>query len=143
METSDATQNERYAAFRHGAFTRYWLARALTSFATQIVSVAVGWQIYDLTRNPFDLGLVGIIQFAPALLLSLVPGAVAGRFGRRMIMGLSIGLEAVCACALFLLTMRGLGSVVPVFVVLGIFGVARAFLGPSSASLIANLVPSK
>jgi hypothetical protein len=69
-----AAPDPRYAAFRHGSFLRYWLARFSTTFATQIVSVAVGWQIYDLTRDPFDLGLVGIIQFAPSLLLVLVTG---------------------------------------------------------------------
>lgn len=144
METTEApVVHARYAAFRHSAFTRYWLARAFASFATQIVSVAVGWQIYDLTRDPFDLGLVGIIQFAPSLLLFLVTGAVADRFGRRMIMGLSVTLEAICASILLILTLRGLSSALPVFVVLAVFGVARAFLGPASASLIANLVPAK
>ena len=131
----------RYAAFRHGAFLRYWLARFMATFSTQIVSVAVGWQIYDLTRDPFDLGLVGIIQFAPSLLLVLVTGAVADRFGRRLIMGLSAGLECLCALALLLLTLRGLTGVGEVFAVLAVFGIARAFFAPASASLVANLVP--
>ena len=51
---------------------RFWSARVLTTFATQIVSVAVGWQIYDLTRNPLDLGIADIVQFLPSLLLVLV-----------------------------------------------------------------------
>src|SRR5690606_38957594 len=103
----------------------------------------VGWQIYDLTRDPFDLGLVGIIQFAPSLLLVLVTGAAADRFGRRMIMGVATGLEALCALALLVLTMRGLEGVSAVFVVLAVFGVARAFFAPASASLVANLVPAE
>ena len=131
----------RYAAFRHGPFLRYWLARFMATFATQIVSVAVGWQIYDITRDPFDLGLVGIVQFAPALLLVLVTGAVADRFGRRLIMSVSAALEAVCAAALLVLSFRGLVSPVPIFVVLAFFGVVRAFFGPASSSLVANLVP--
>jgi MFS family permease len=131
----------RYAAFRHGAFFRYWSARLGYSFATQIVSVAVGWQIYDLTRDPFDLGLVGIIQFTPALLLVLVTGATADRFGRRMIMGLSGCLETLCAVAILTLTIRGLEGPGPIFVILAMFGVARAFMGPASQSLVANLVP--
>ena len=81
--------DQRFAAFRHGAFLRYWSARFLTTFAAQIVSVAVGWQIYDLTRDPFDLGLVGIVQFLPSLLLVLVTGVVADRFGRRLIMAMA------------------------------------------------------
>jgi MFS family permease len=143
MNDTTSPNVERYAAFRHGPFTRYWLARFLTTFSTQIVSVAVGWQIYDLTRDPFDLGLVGIIQFAPSLALVLVTGAVADRFGRRLIMGLSASLEAVCAVALVLLTVRGLAGPGPIFAVLALFGFARAFFGPASASLVANLVPEK
>ncbi|WP_011582683.1 MULTISPECIES: MFS transporter [Chelativorans] len=144
METAEiSSPDDRYIAFRHGAFTLYWVARLLASFATQIVSVAVGWQIYDLTRNPFDLGLVGLVQFAPSLMLFLVTGAVADRFGRRMIMGLSAALEGACALALLLLTLRGLDSVLPVFATLAVFGTARAFMGPASSSLIANLVPAE
>lgn len=141
--TASATDSPdtRYAAFRHGPFLRYWLARFMATFATQIVSVSVGWQIYDITRDPFDLGLVGIVQFAPALLLVLVTGAVADRFGRRLIMSVSAALEAVCAAALLVASFRGLVSPVPIFVVLAFFGVVRAFFGPASSSLVANLVP--
>ena len=140
---TDPLSDDRYAAFRHSAFARYWAARFLTTFATQIVSVAVGWQIYDLTRDPFDLGLVGIIQFAPSLLLVLVTGSVADRFGRRLIMGLMALLEAVCALALLLLSLRGLAGPGQVFAVLFFFGIARAFFAPASASLVANLVPAE
>ena len=142
MTASAADSHDtRYAAFRHRPFLRYWLSRFMATFATQIVSVAVGWQIYDITRDPFDLGLVGIVQFAPALLLVLVTGAVADRFGRRLIMALATALEAVCAAALLVLSVRGLASPVPIFAVLAAFGVVRAFLGPASSSLVANLVP--
>lgn len=140
MITASPT-DDRYAAFRHSAFARYWAARFLTTFATQIVSVAVGWQVYDLTRDPFDLGLVGIIQFAPSLALVLVTGTVADKFGRRLIMALAAFLEACCAVTLLYLSFRGLTGVTPVFVVLFLFGIARAFFGPASASLVANLVP--
>jgi len=140
---ADSVPYQRYAAFRHSAFLRFWAARFLATFATQIISVAVGWQIYDLTRDPFDLGLVGVIQFAPSLLLVLVTGVVADRFGRRLIMGLSAFLEAICALALLLLSWHGLVSPAPVFCVLAVFGVARAFFGPASASLVANLVPQE
>jgi len=143
MTTIDEPAAQRFAAFRHGAFLRYWGARFLITLSTQIVSVAVGWQIYDLTRNPFDLGLVGIIQFAPSLLLFLVTGTAADRFGRRLIMGLSTLLEAACALVLLALTLRGLGSPFGVFVILAVFGIARAFFGPAAASLVANLVPAE
>ncbi|PZO80074.1 MAG: MFS transporter [Mesorhizobium amorphae] len=134
---------QRFAAFRHGAFLRYWLSRFFGTFAAQIVSVSVGWQIYDLTRNPLDLGYVGLVQFAPALLLVLVTGSVADRFGRRLVMGLSMALEAVCAAALLAFTVHGLVSPLPIFGTLLVIGVARAFFGPASASLVANLVPAE
>jgi len=133
--------DQRYAAFRHRAFLSYWAARFLTNFATQIVSVAVGWQMYDLTRDPFDLGLVGIVQFLPSLLLVLVTGVVADRFGRRLIMAVAVIIEAACALALLLLALRGLSGPGPIFIVLAMFGIARAFFGPAAASLFANLVP--
>ncbi len=138
-ETSSA--DPRFAAFRHSAFLRYWSARFLATFSTQIVSVSVGWQIYDLTRDPFDLELVGIIQFAPSLLLVLVTGAAADRFGRRMIMGLATLLEALCSLMLLVLSLRGLAGPGAIFAVLAVFGLARAFFAPASASLVANLVP--
>lgn len=140
---TSADRDRRFAAFRHRPFLTYWSARFLATFSTQIVSVAVGWQVYDLTRDPFDLGLVGIIQFAPSLLLVLVTGVAADRFGRRLIMGLAAMIEALCALALLILTLRGLDGVASVFVVLAVFGIARAFFGPASASLVANLVPAE
>lgn len=141
-ETSSASV-ERYAAFRHSSFPLYWASRLAATFAAQIVSVAVGWQIYDLTRDPFDLGLVGIIQFLPSLLLFLFTGTAADRFGRRLIMGLTTALEALCALALLLLTIHGLAGPGPVFVVLAVFGLARAFHGPAAISLVANIVDRK
>ncbi len=145
MTAHDSTSSsaERFAAFRHGPFLRYWLARFFGTFSTQIVSVSVGWQIYDLTRDPLDLGYVGLVQFAPALLLVLVTGVVSDRFGRRLIMGLSTALEALCAAALLVFTVHGLTSPLPIFGTLLVFGVARAFFGPASASLVANLVPAE
>jgi MFS family permease len=134
---------ERYAAFRHRPYLRFWTARLLTTFATQIVSVAVGWLMYDLTRDPFDLGLVGIVQFLPSLTLFLVTGIVADRFGRRIIMGLAGLLESACAAALLALTWSGTISAPTIFAVLAVFGVARAFFSPASSSLVANLVPEE
>ncbi len=141
MTSEPISPDQRYAAFRHRAFLSYWAARFLTNFATQIVSVAVGWQMYDLTRDPFDLGLVGIVQFLPSLLLVLVTGVVADRFGRRLIMTVAVIIEAACALALLLLALRGLSGPGPIFIVLAMFGIARAFFGPAAASLFANLVP--
>lgn len=113
----------------------------MVNFATQIISVAVGWQVYDLTRNPFDLGIVGLVQFLPALLLVLVTGAVADRHNRRAIVSLCCGLEALVCGGLLIFTLYGGREVWMIFALLAMFGVARAFMGPASQSLLPNLVP--
>ncbi|WP_395679658.1 MFS transporter [Inquilinus sp.] len=129
--------------FRHRGFAYYWTARLIATFAVQFISVAVGWQVYDLTRDPFDLGLVGLVQFLPSLLLVLVTGAAADRYNRRKIMGICIAAEILCALALLALTFGGDHRVWPIFLVLAGFGIARAFLGPAVQSLLPNLVPAQ
>ena len=109
----------------------------------QIVSVSVAWQVYDITRDPFYLGLVGIAQFLPSLLLVLVTGAAADRYGRRLIMAVCEAAEVACALALLWFTISGSQNVVPIFVVLVIMGTARAFFGPAASSLAVNLVPEQ
>ncbi len=101
----------------------------------------MGWQVYDQTRDPFLLGLVGLVQFLPALALVLVTGAVADRYNRRRIMGACLAVEAACAVALLALLHSGSTDIALVFGVLCVFGVARAFMGPAVQSLVANLVP--
>src|SRR5947207_15148269 len=92
---SAAAGEEARSAFRHLGDLLYWLSRFAATFATQIISVAIGWQIYDLTRNPFDLGLVGLVQFLPSLALVLVTGAAADRFNRRHIIAGCLFVEAL------------------------------------------------
>ena len=76
---------DRFAAFRHPSYTRFFFARFLLSFSQQIVSVAVGWQMYDQTGSAIYLGLIGLVQFLPSLVLILVTGSVADRHNRRAI----------------------------------------------------------
>jgi MFS family permease len=105
----------------------YWGARFLASFAVQIVSVSVAWQVYDLTRDPLDLGLVGLVQFLPSLLLVLVTGSAADRYNRRTILALCLAAEVLCSIALLALTWLAAREVWPIFAILFGFGVARAF----------------
>jgi MFS family permease len=128
-------------AFRHRAFRDYWISRFFATFAVQIVSVAVAWQVYDLTRDPLDLGLIGLVQFLPLLLLVLVTGTVSDRYGHRRVMSVSIMLEVVCAVLILLVALLGHGSTLPIFLALALLGVGRAFFGPSSQSLLVSLVP--
>ncbi len=133
----------RFAAFRHRSFVLYFLARVFTTFGAQILSVAVIWHIYALTKSALFTGLVGLVQFLPLALLVLVTGIAADQFGRRMIMGLSILLAAACAASMALLTGAGMITAVLMLSVLVVFGVARAFLGPASSSLVVSLVPAE
>jgi MFS family permease len=135
------THGAQWAALRHGPFLRYWLSRAAALFAVQIQTVAVGWQVYDLTGNPLDLGLIGLSQFLPSLVLVLVTGAAADQFPRRTIMALCLTAEAACAVGLFAFVLMGGSGVLVIFGVLAAFGVARAFFGPASQSLLPNIVP--
>ena len=121
----------------------YFVARVLTTFGAQILSVAVIWHMWELTHDNLYVGLVGLVQFLPLALLVLVTGTVADQFGRRLIMGLSIVLAAVCAVTMTVLAWSGAITTVLMLAVLTVFGVARAFLGPSSSSLVVSLVPAK
>ena len=127
-------------ALRHRPFVFYWLASWAASFAVQIMSVSVGWQIYDITRSPLDLGFAGLVQFMPPLLLVLVTGLAADTFNRRMIMGLCLVLEIACAASLMIFTLLAPKIVWPVFAILVALGLARAFYNPASDALAPNLL---
>jgi MFS family permease len=126
--------------FRRRGYLAYWSARFFATFAMQIVSVSVGWQVYDITRDPLDLGLVGLVQFLPSLLLVLVTGSVADRVDRRRILAVCLVAEIACIAALFAITLGGGREVWPIFVALLGLGIARAFIGPAVQSLLPNVV---
>ena len=138
-----STTGARFDAFRHKSYSLYFFSRFLGTFAVQIVSVAVGWQMYDETGNAFYLGLIGLFQFLPALLLTLVTGTVADRYNRRMIAATCFGVATACAAALLAITILGLFSPWLVFALLVLFGTERAFSGPALQSLAPNLVPER
>ncbi len=141
MNTLSETPEPSAKAFSYIRFRLFWLAVMAASFAVQIMSVSVSWQIYDLTRNPLFLGYVGLAQFLPALFLVLVTGLAADRFPRRIIMAVCLMVEVGCASALFLFATAHGHDIWMIYVVLVVLGTARAFMGPASASLAPNLVP--
>lgn len=130
-------------AFSYASYRLYWFGTLSIRFAIQIILVAVAWQIYDTTGEPFLLGLVGLSTFLPALLLVLVTGLVADRYNRRLIMCLCAGLMTACAIGFYILATAHTEKVWLIFVLLVLFGLARAFWNPSSQSLMPNLVPQK
>ena len=131
----------RFAAFRHSSYARYFLSRFLTSFSVQIVSVAVAWQMYDVTRNAALLGWIGLVQFLPALSLVVVTGNAADRLGRRMVMGVGALVMMAVAAGILVHVLGGHFEPVYILGLLTLLGTARAFYGPAATSLAVNLVP--
>jgi MFS family permease len=125
----------------HPGFLRYLLSRTAVSVAVQMQTVAVGWQIYAITKSPLDLGLIGLSQFLPFVLLVLPAGQVADRRNRARILVACFALEFVCALLLLGFTLSGLAVAWPVFAVMVLFGTARAFAMPAGQALLPNLVP--
>lgn len=141
--TSPSHDEDRFAAFRHSSFKRFFWARFLTASAMQILSVAVGWQMWKVTGNAWLLGLIGLVQFLPALMLVLVTGLAADKLGRRRVMGCAIILMMICAVGILGLAVTGNFNPVLVLSLLSLFGVARAFNTPASSSLVVNVVPKE
>jgi MFS family permease len=132
------------AALSFRDFRLFQLGKLLSTLATQIQGVAVGWQVYELTGSPFDLGYVGLAQFAPALAMSLLAGHVADRFDRRRVLVLCHAVLALCAGLLCASTFgAGASSVHGIYAVLVLVGTARAFQGPASSALMPNLIPAE
>lgn len=135
---------EGLAVLRERPFSFYLAARLLATLAVQMQSVAIGWQVYAFSGRLLDLGLVGLAQFLPFLLLILPAGQVADRCDRRRIISACYAVNLLCALLLWALTGLGGGlhSVWPVLAVLPLFGAARAFSMPASQAVLINLVPA-
>jgi MFS family permease len=130
------------AVFRHPSFVRYLGARLLTVLALQMQSVAVGWQIYEITHSPLSLGLTGLAQFLPGILLFLISGHAEDRIPRRKLMMACFAGFGVCSGAL-LWIQRGVHSAGPIYIILVALGITRAFSGPAMRALVPLLVPAE
>ncbi|MBL8270322.1 MFS transporter [Steroidobacter sp.] len=129
------------AVLRHPNLLFFISARFLATLAAQIQVVAVGWQMYDITGDPLDLGLIGLSQFIPFVTLILPAGHAADHHNRSRIVTSCYFTNAVCALALLLITLGGMQSVWPVFIAMMLLGAARAFSMPAAQSVLPNLVP--
>ncbi len=131
----------RFTVLSHPDLRRYLSARFIVSVATQVQTVAVGWQVFIVSGDPFDLGLVALSQFLPFIVLILPAGHVADRYDRRRVQLITYLLLAICAVALLLLALGGITDTGPVFAVMVLFGIARAFNQPTGQALLPNLAP--
>jgi MFS family permease len=129
------------SVLKYRDYRLFLLARLLVTAAIQIQSVAVGYQVYELTNDPLQLGFVGLAQFLPMLALILPAGDLADRFNRRTILVISCLLEAAVAACFFLLTVFHVEALWAFYLVLALFGVVRTLSAPASQSLVPLLVP--
>jgi MFS family permease len=129
--------------FRLSNLRYYLIFRVLTTTASEMQAVAVAWQVYSLTHRPLDLGLVGLAQFLPGILLFLVTGQTADRFPRQRILQACCAGFAVCSVLLLGMTLHGLSSIYPIYCVLLLNGTVRAFNGPASQAFLPLLVPAE
>jgi MFS family permease len=129
------------AAFRYPNFRYFVTSRFLSSTSSEMQAVAVGWQIYELTHQPFDLGLVGLAQFLPGIILFPITGHAADRYPRRAISAACSAGYALCSLLLLIFALRGVSSVYPIYAVLLWNGVVRAFSGPTNQAMLPTLVP--
>lgn len=130
-------------AFTHPDFVLFEIARFLIVAAVEMQAVAVGWQVYDITKRALDLGLVGLAQFLPGILLFLVSGHASDRFERRKVLGACYAGYAVCSGLLLALAVHRPRAVTPIYLVLVLLGVVRSFNGTASRSILPQLVPEE
>jgi MFS family permease len=122
-------------------FVLFWLARVASTVGYQMLAVLIGWKVYEITGSAFDLGLVGLIQFVPAVVLTLLIGLIAGRYDRRLIVRLAQSVYVVVAALIPVALSAGVLSRDLLFVVVFLIGCARAFEMPTIHALVPALVP--
>ena len=143
MAESGNSSNAGRIAFTYPDFSLYQLARFLIVAGLEMQSVAVGWQIYEITKRPLDLGLVGLAQFSPGILLFLVTGHVADTFNRRKLLMACYAGFGVCSALLLFYALSGLRTVLPMYAVVVLLGVVRSFNNPASRSLLPQIIPEE
>src|SRR3954468_5207966 len=131
------------AAFTHPGFVLFQIARFLIVSAVEMQAVAVGWQVYEITKRPLDLGYVGLAQFLPAILLFPISGHASDRFERNKVLSACYGGYAVCFALLLILAQRSNPSITAIYVVLVLIGIVRSFNSTASRSILPQLVPQE
>lgn len=125
----------------HRAFVAFWLARTSSSFGFQMLSIIVGWQIYAQTHSAFWLGMIGLVQFFPSLVLALPAGHIADQFDRRRVVMLGQVCEWVAIALLAWLTWRGEASVGVMLALIFVISSAKTIESPAMISMLPALVP--
>jgi len=143
MLTSEDPRLAGRVAFAYPNFVSYTIARFFIVVSLEMQSVAVGWQVYEITKRPIDLGYVGLAQFAPGFVLFLFAGHAADIFDRRkLLMGCYAGF-GLCSALLLAISWRAPHSVHAIYVVLVLLGIFRSFNFPVSRAILPHLVPAE
>ncbi|HUQ10823.1 MAG TPA: MFS transporter [Steroidobacteraceae bacterium] len=139
MSSSAATPGKQ--ALSHPDFARYAYGRFAATLAWQMIDVVLGYQVWELTHLKSSLGLIGLAQFLPFVVLLIPGGQIADRFDRRLIIALAYGLELVAATALLCFTLFERTEVLALFFIAALLGIGRAFWAPAGQAMVPNLVP--
>jgi len=123
-------------------FVLFWLARLASTTGYQMMALTIGWQIYEITNSAFDLGLIGLIQFFPAVVLTLLIGHAADRYDRTLIIRLAQGVYVVAAVMISVALLAGVLGRDLLFAAVFMIGSARAFELPTAHALAPSLVPA-
>lgn len=135
-----------YEVLKIKDYRSYIIARTFITFGVNVLGTVVGWQVYAYTQDTFSLGLIGLAEFLPFLVVTLLGGYIADIIDRKKIMQTCIFLYAVCAFLLYMLSTNYAyiidnHSVMPIYFIIGLTGLVRGFLGPAQSAFAAQLVP--
>jgi MFS family permease len=143
MATAADAKAAGRAALAYADFKAYLAARFCIVIALEMQSVAVGWQVYEITRRPLDLGLIGLAQFLPGFALFLPAGHAVDRFDRRRLLTSCYAGSAICSGLLLATALGKPASVYPIYGVVILLGAIRAFSFPASRALLPQLLPQE
>jgi MFS family permease len=143
MLTSEDPRLAGRVAFTHPDFLTYTLARFLLVVSLEMLSVAVGWQVYEITHRPLDLGYVGLAQFLPGIVLFLFAGHAVDLFDRKRLLIWCYAGFALCSASLLLISWGAPRSVHLIYAVLALMGAVRSFNFPASRAVLPELVPEE
>ena len=137
-----------FAALKIRDYRNFFIARTSMVMGVNIVGTAVGWQVYEITKDAFSLGMIGLAEFVPFLIVTLLGGYVADIFDRRKIILTCVALYSVCTLGLYLLSsdfsyIVDNQGVVPIFVLIGAIGLVRGFFGPAQSAFASQLIPQE
>ncbi|MDX5347376.1 MAG: MFS transporter [Hymenobacteraceae bacterium] len=149
MEEKPLQPHDPFAVLKISEFRLYVAARLCITLAMQIQAVIVGWQIYDITKDPLSLGLIGLAEAVPSIVVALYAGYVADSISRKRIIVVAVAVLLLCSALLLSFTVKGgadvlqLYGVLPIYVVIFLSGIARGFMGPAVFAFMPQLVVNR